>query len=70
MKSSGRVIFTWYPAGWVDGLAHGKLVGVFRPSLHVAENIGVERPTGVNVGFTEVDFTLGVWRSQCRREDR
>ena len=55
------------PAGWgrvdsyvvaervLDGLAQVVLVGVRRPGEVVADNVGIERPVGMRVRFTEID---------------
>ncbi len=44
----------------LDGLTERKLVSILRPGDRIAENVSVERPAGVNVGFTEISIALGI----------
>ena len=46
--------------GMPDRLAYGELVRLLGPGERVAEDVGVERPAGVEVGLTEEDVTQRV----------
>ena len=54
----------------VDGLTHGILVGVFRSGVSIAENVGVKRPAGVDVGLAEVRLSVRIFfrKPRCRAD--